>query len=109
MSADIPMSLAAMFAGAVHAAHGAGSNVWIDGVAPAVLLLGFFCSAVWFAMWSVRGSELPDDGAGHGDGGLGRGGISASPVLSPDSSPEWWPEFERQFAAYVKRRRSRPG
>ena len=108
MSAEIPTSLAWMFAD-VHAGHAAGSNVWIDGVAPAVLLLGFVCSAVWFAIWSVRRADLHDGGADDGVGNVGREGNSAPPGLSPDRDPEWWPEFERQFAAYVKSRLTGPG
>ena len=102
MSAEIPISLAATLAGVVHAAHAAGSNVWIDGVVPAVVVLGFVCSAVWLAIWSVRGSELHGDRADDGDEGVRW-------EWSPDGEPEWWPEFERQFAAYVKSRLTGPG
>jgi len=40
-----------------------------------------------------------DDDSGHGGGGgPGRG-------PTPDGSPGWWPEFERQFAEHVERER----
>ena len=43
------------------------------------------------------GDEDADSGSGGGGGGL-RGPDGPRPA---GEGPEWWPEFERQFAAYV--------
>ena len=55
----------------------------------------------------VRRRASGDDGGAEGDPGWGGGGGSAptlprSPV-DPDNSAVSWPEFERQFAAWVER------
>jgi hypothetical protein len=52
-----------------------------------------------FAMLSRWG----DDDEDHGDDGGGGGppGRSGPPPPSDDGDPDWWPEFEREFAAYV--------
>lgn len=50
-----------------------------------------------------RGDEDPDSGWGGGGGG-GRPRPGGSPP-QPETGPAWWPEFERQFAAYVQRAR----
>jgi hypothetical protein len=87
-------------------AHLAGPTGWVAYV-PVVSLLAFAASCVVFAWWSVRrsdgGADDPDDGE-TGGGGWGRGPTPTCP--RPDGEPDWWPEFERQFAAYVGDRRS---
>jgi hypothetical protein len=41
-------------------------------------------------------------GSGPGGGGPGPGGLESDPRRDPlGSEPPWWPEFERQFAAYT--------
>ena len=90
-----------MFAAAGHTEHAAGSAAWIGYVATIVFLLAVVCGAWWFAVWSIRrceiGGEDSDDG---GDSGGGR--RPSPPSRSPETEPAWWPEFEREFAAYVK-------
>jgi hypothetical protein len=60
----------------------------------------------------ARRRDPRDDGDGDsgwgrgGPGGWGRGGPGGPPWLDdgprlPNGDPAWWPEFERQFAAYV--------
>jgi hypothetical protein len=67
-----------------------------------LLLLAFAVSCGWFARWLVGrldpGADDSDDGE-TGGGGWGRGPSPSSPP--PDADPEWWPEFEREFAAYT--------
>jgi len=84
---------------------------WIGLVACAVILLAFMAGIIWLAAWSVRGSMVFGEGSGDGDDEAGGGGWGLDPTppnRSPDTDPEWWPEFERQFAAYVKSRLPRP-
>src|ERR671935_3193292 len=70
--------------------HTAGHSVWPTVVLVALLLL-------WPALsvWFLRRHDDPDDSDGDG----GSGGPPPGPP-KPDG-PAWWPEFERQFAAYV--------
>jgi hypothetical protein len=76
----------------------------VDYVAIAVLL-GFAASFVWFAWRAARRSDSGADDSS--EGGAGGGGPDRGPTPRchpPDADPEWWPEFERQFAAYVHSR-----
>ena len=89
-----------------------GSAAWIDYVAPALLLLGLVLVVwgVWFAVWSISRWARGGDDPGPDDGGGGMGeGNPTPPAHSPDSEPEWWPEFEREFAYYVRRRLTQSG
>ena len=65
------------------------------------------------------GPHVSDGGHEDGGGGLSCGGDSHRPhepgggsprPPGPDEEPEWWPQFEREFAQYVSRQteRSRP-
>jgi hypothetical protein len=48
--------------------------------------------------------DEPDDDDDREDGGGGgRRPTPPGPRSSPE--PDWWPEFERQFAAYMQSRR----
>jgi hypothetical protein len=57
----------------------------------------------WFVLTqSSRGGRgADDDDANPGPGGGGSGPSPNGPS-GPTSEPEWWGEFERQFAAYVQ-------
>jgi hypothetical protein len=91
------------------AAHTAGTGTWP--LWEYILLVGAcVLTVVGLLLFGPRGSDGP---RGHEDsGGGGRGG--EGPELVPpgggglNHAPEWWPEFERQFAAYVAGR-PRPG
>jgi len=48
-----------------------------------------------------------DEDADSGPGGGGGGWRRPDGPRSPQGDPAWWPEFERQFAAYVAGRRRR--
>jgi len=82
---------------------GAAASVPVWEVAVVVLLLA---TAVVVAV-RRGGSRGPDEEDG-GDGGPGGWGRRRGPRpprdLPPGCGPDWWPEFERQFAAYVDRR-----
>jgi hypothetical protein len=97
------MTAAVVSAALVHAAGAAGSSSWIACVAPVVLLVGFIFGAPQFGAWLIprwqRSDDDPDDG--DGDGGGGHGADPTPPTHPPASDPEWWPEFEREFAAHV--------
>jgi hypothetical protein len=79
-----------------HAHQTAGHSVWATVIA-IVWLLAMPVVSVWF-LWRSDGG--PDDPGG--DGGSG-GGPPEPPPPPPPTGPAWWPEFEREFAAYVAR------
>lgn len=58
-----------------------------------VCLLAYAALSVWFG----RRRDGPDDSEGNG------GGPGPPPDPPPDE-PGWWPDFEREFAAYVEAR-----
>ena len=72
-----------------------------------VVLAGF-----WFGVRSAV-PKRPGSGGEDGDeSGPGRGPWRGPrpPKHPPDPDPHWWPDFEREFAAYVARgRRERAG
>lgn len=71
---------------------------WTRVVAVGAMVLGFY--AVIEALDSIGGTPGGgDDDHGHGPD------TPRGPGPGPGSQePEWWPEFERQFASYVARR-----
>jgi hypothetical protein len=80
-----------------HADQAASSDPWII-----VAVGGCFLAIVVLGAWLYghegsddSGHEGPDDSGGHG----GSGGPPPQPP--PPDGPTWWPEFEREFAAYV--------
>jgi hypothetical protein len=68
-----------------------------------ILALTLLATA-WFVLTqsSHGGRGADDDDANPGPGGGGSGRPPHGPS-GPTSEPEWWAEFERQFAAYVQR------
>ena len=84
-----------------------GGPVWIAYVVPAVLFAGSICASIWLLVWSVRQSDAGEDDDDGGGGGGGDDGRPPTPPPRPDTDPDWWPEFERQFEAYVRGRLSR--
>jgi hypothetical protein len=82
-----------------HAARTGGSAGWAAYVASIAVLAAFVVCAPSLGAWVLRGCRLGGDDSeedGNGGGGPGPG---PSP---PDSDPPWWPEFERDFAAYAE-------
>src|ERR1700761_9058384 len=79
------------------------SAPWIAYVLSGVVVLILPCGII-FLCWVVgrdeRGGGDFDDGQGEGGGG-GGGGDRTPPKGSPEPGADWWPECERQFAAYV--------
>jgi hypothetical protein len=67
-----------------------------------ILLLALLGTA-WFVLtqFSHGGRGADDDDANPGPGGGGSGRPPNGPS-GPTSEPEWWGEFERQFAAHVR-------
>jgi hypothetical protein len=87
---------------AVAQAHPGSPDLWAT-VIVIVALLGMPVLSVWF-LW--RGEDGPDDSGPDGGGGGGGGPPRDTPP--PPDGPAWWPEFEREFAAYVAAVGSRP-
>jgi hypothetical protein len=90
---------------AVAAAHGpAGTRgSVIDAIMVSLAVLLVPCAIVLIAAIYTPGpgsggGDDPDSGWGGGGGG-GRPGPGGGPP-QPETGPAWWPEFERQFAAY---------
>ena len=90
-----------MFAAVNRTEHATGSSAWIGYVAPTVFLLVVVCGAWWFAVWSIRRCEIEGEDSDDGDDGGGTRRPSPG-SRSPETDPAWWPEFEREFEAYVK-------
>jgi hypothetical protein len=91
------------------ASHLSGGGGWL-GYVPVMSLFVLIVICVALACWSVRGSDggADDSDEGGRDGG-GWGGGPTPTCPPPDADPDWWPEFERQFAAYVRDVRARAG
>ncbi len=70
------------------AAAAYGSRMLVAAASTIALMVGF---SLW---WLLRGEDGQD-----GDWGWGGGGSEGSPPKPSD--PAWWPDFEREFAAYV--------
>lgn len=63
---------------------------------PAIVLVATLVLMVGLSLWWLRRGDDDDQDGGWGWGG---GGSEGSPPEPPE--PAWWPEFEREFAAYV--------
>ena len=90
-----------------HGAAGSGGSV-ITAVLGSLLVLLVPCGIMLFGTRlpprpRSRDDEGPDSGWGRGGGG-GPPGPGGGPP-QPETGPDWWPEFERQFAAYVEHAR----
>lgn len=85
--------------------HAPSSLEWVAYLAPSLAAL---IAGIWIMLRIARqGGESGDDPGEDGGGGGGGGRRPKPPDPQPDFDPKWWPEFERQFAAYV-RCRSQP-
>jgi hypothetical protein len=82
--------------------HQAG---WVAWVVVGLIAVAVVAGKVWLTMAAhgrTDGGEDSDDGGG----GLRRDdGVAPRPPQPPTTGtdPEWWPEFEHQFAAHVAR------
>ena len=63
---------------------------------PAVVLAATLVLMLAISLWWLRRGDDDDQDEGWGWGGGGSEGSPREP-----SDPAWWPEFEREFAAYV--------
>ena len=78
------------------------SDAWIFGTGG-----GGLAAVTALGRWWWYKRHPPDDSGGDGDSG-GNGGSGGPPPdpQPPDPQPDgpsWWPDFEREFAAYVER------
>ena len=78
----------------LHTAAANGGGDVLVGIAVVFASTLFLFAVAWF----LRGGDGSDPGPEGGGGGPG--GPS-----SPPDGPSWWPDFERDFARYVARRR----
>jgi hypothetical protein len=64
---------------------------------------------LWLALVAIHAPRHDDDD-GHWWGWGGGGSRRPDPEgpRSPNRDPDWWPEFEQQFAAYVALQRELP-
>ena len=77
-----------------------------------VLALVLCCGLALLVTAARAPAEIPRLAPGDGDDGDTGGGGGSQPRVPPaptdpsgiDESPGWWPAFEREFAAYVRRR-----
>lgn len=88
-----------------HIGHGGGPPAWVAFTVTGFVLLACVGAGVWFAVcaardWRTRDATDHDEGDTD-DGGGGQDRKPPPPVGPSDGVPVWWPEFEREFAAYV--------
>jgi hypothetical protein len=60
-------------------------------------------AAAYSGARAERGAGEDDDGGGGGGGSVRRTPLGRPPE-PPGAEPEWWPRFEREFAAYARER-----
>ncbi|HZE05659.1 MAG TPA: hypothetical protein VE127_10570, partial [Solirubrobacteraceae bacterium] len=89
------------------AADTAGPVSWVVYIAISAVLFLFLAGVVFVCVSIIRDTAPRDDDTDEGDGGGGQRRDPPSPPRPRDSDPEWWPDFEREFAAYVSRRLTR--
>ncbi len=93
---------------AASTAHGATAPAtWETGLAIGVAFLLMACVAAIVVLVPPRppGHDSDED-AGSGPGGEGPGLWRPDAPRRPNGEPDWWPEFEQQFAAHVTARSS---
>ncbi len=80
-------------------AHGGTGSALVVSV---TVLVASLVIGIWMIVYLARHLDEPGDWGEGGDGrGGGRGPNPRTP--GPSSEPDWWPQFERQFAAHVRR------
>jgi hypothetical protein len=83
--------------------HAPRSAPWTADVISGLVVLVFACGPLY--LWWILGRRQPGQGDSNdgddGGGGGGRRRDRTPPKGSPNTDPEWWPEFERDFAAHV--------
>ena len=77
-----------------HAHQTGGSALWAD-----VVLVGIFLLWPVLSIWFLR---RDDGGRDDSEGGGGSGRPPPEPPPPAPEEPRWWPDFEREFAAYVR-------
>jgi hypothetical protein len=79
---------------------------WLADVISGLVLLSAMCGTYYLCCVLDRRDQHGGDSSDGDDGGGGthRAGGPTPPQDSPDTDPEWWPEFEQQFAHHVGRR-----
>jgi hypothetical protein len=85
-------------------------TTWLGFVVAAVPVCACLGLGVWLILETVRPDPEDDggdhdDGEGGGGGGGRRGPRRPEPRPSLPDDPEWWPQFERDFAEYLNTRR----
>jgi hypothetical protein len=83
--------------------HGATATAtWETSLAIGVAFVLMACVAAIVVLVPTRppGHDSDEEG-GSGPGGEGPGPWRPDAPRRPGGDPDWWPEFERQFAAYV--------
>jgi hypothetical protein len=73
-----------------HGASGEKPPLWVTAI-----VMGCFLAQAVLSAWLLHRRDGPDDSGGNG------GGPGPPPEPPPDE-PAWWPDFEREFAAYVE-------
>lgn len=83
--------------------HPAAGHSHTSAGAILVLVFVLLVLSVWVGMWLRASFTRPSDDSGEdaGDGGIGVRDGPRPRGPRPHPEPDWWPEFERQFAAYV--------
>lgn len=100
----MPLTVAIALTGNLTAEQAAKPGSWIAYAAAGLVLLGTICGTYYLCCVLDRRDQNRRDSAegdGEGGGGAKRGGGRTPPKAPSGTDPEWWPEFERQFADHV--------
>jgi hypothetical protein len=108
MSHDAHAAAVVLPRGVARAAHaGPHAPTWaiVVGIGLGVLVAVFCLTLALIRDRPPPGREGDDNhGSGPGGGGPRRPGPDGGDA--PGGAPEWWADFERQFAAYVSERKA---
>jgi hypothetical protein len=85
-----------------HGATSSGGSLLFALTTVGLLLVAFAVVVYVCVRWDHGGSDDEDGGPGWGGGGSRPSGPDGP--REPGGEPAWWPEFERQFAAWVESR-----
>jgi hypothetical protein len=87
--------------------HGSG---WVGWAIVAFIVIAAVAGEVWLVMAARPGTDEGED-SDDGGGGLRRDDAGGAPrppqPPAAGTDPEWWPEFESQFASHVARQTTR--
>jgi hypothetical protein len=102
--ATLALACAWLIAAGSAAMQAPGWTMFLGGV---VIVASIAVATATLHVWTQGGDGgdiAPGERGAHGGGGPGRGRPDAPQPGAGGSAPDWWPEYERQFALHVAER-----